>query len=315
MTTVGIPTLELEDIQGGILDPRPSPYVGRYFLLRIDDRHVGRELLRRLIPVVAADAATPDHPRQNVWVNLGFTYQGLKALGVPPDSLDSFAPEFQEGMAARAELLGDVGESAPAHWEAPLGTPDVHVTVACLSPDAARLEAALAPALTAIDELSGVEIVFRQDCYQLPTGRTSFGFKDGISNPQVEGGPPGPPSQERPVKAGEFILGYPDETGNLPPMPYPEVLGRNGTYAVFRKLHTRVAAFRSTSATTRTDRKPRNSSRRRWSDAGRAALHWRSAPTGTTPRWERTRSATTTSSTSTTTSAASSARRARTPGG
>ncbi len=27
-------------------------------------------------------------------------------------------------------------------------------------------------------------------------------------------------------------------------MPRPEVLGRNGTYVVFRKLHQRVAAFR-----------------------------------------------------------------------
>ena len=27
-------------------------------------------------------------------------------------------------------------------------------------------------------------------------------------------------------------------------MPTPDVLGRNGTYVVFRKLHTRVAAYR-----------------------------------------------------------------------
>ena len=27
-------------------------------------------------------------------------------------------------------------------------------------------------------------------------------------------------------------------------MPTPEVLGRNGTYVVFRKLHTKVAAYR-----------------------------------------------------------------------
>ena len=46
------------------------------------------------------------------------------------------------------------------------------------------------------------------------------------------------------MKAGEIILGYPDESGELPPMPTPEVLGRNGTYVVFRKLHTRVAAYR-----------------------------------------------------------------------
>ncbi len=51
-------------------------------------------------------------------------------------------------------------------------------------------------------------------------------------------------SKEKPLKAGEIILGYPDETGELPPMPTPEILGRNGTYVVFRKLHTRVAAYR-----------------------------------------------------------------------
>ena len=37
--------------------------------------------------------------------------------------------------------LGDVGESSPEHWEKPLGSPDVHVALAALSPDAARLQA------------------------------------------------------------------------------------------------------------------------------------------------------------------------------
>ena len=36
--------LELDDIQGGALHPRPSPYVGTHLLLRIDDRAAGREL-------------------------------------------------------------------------------------------------------------------------------------------------------------------------------------------------------------------------------------------------------------------------------
>ena len=94
-------------------------------------------------------------------------------------------------------------------------------------------------------DLAGVELIWRQDCYQLATGRTSFGFKDGIGQPAVEGSgiPPTNP-REKPLKAGEIILGYPDETGELPPMPTPDVLGRNGTYVVFRKLHTRVAAYR-----------------------------------------------------------------------
>src|SRR6266480_951001 len=94
-------------------------------------------------------------------------------------------------------------------------------------------------------ELTGVELIWRQDCYQLPTGRTSFGFKDGIGQPSVEGSglPPSNP-KEKPLKAGAIVLGYPDETGELPPMPSPDVLGRNGTYVVFRKLHTKVAAYR-----------------------------------------------------------------------
>ena len=236
--------LELDDIQSGALHPRPSPYVGTYLLLRIDDRDAGRELVRRLYPVVDSGRPSSD-PSGDAWITVAFTHHGLKALGVPQESLDSFAPEFRQGMAARAAELGDVGESSPANWETPLGTPDVHVALAALSPDAARLETVLERARRTHQELSGVELIWRQDCYQLPTGRTSFGFKDGIGQPTVEGsGIEGSEPDGRPIKAGEFILGYPDETGSLPPMPTPEVLGRNGTYLVFRKLHTRVAAYR-----------------------------------------------------------------------
>jgi len=244
VTATDEPTLELDDIQAGALFERPSPYVGTYLLLRIDDRGDGRELVRRLHRVVtAAHSAPADSPDTSVTV--AFTYTGLQALGVPQASLDSFAPEFREGMAARAAILGDTGESSPEHWEKPLGTGEVHIAVAALSPDPAVLRIAAERAWRAQEELPGVQIIWRQECYQLPTGRTSFGFKDGIGQPTVEGSgrPPSNP-RERPLKAGEILLGYPDETGELPPMPTPPVLGRNGTYVVFRKLHTKVAAYR-----------------------------------------------------------------------
>ncbi len=236
--------LELDDIQFGALHQRPSPYTATYLLVRIDDRQAGRELLRRLRPLVGAARRSLDAARDTS-VTVAFTYQGLRALGVPPASLDSFAPEFRQGMAARAAELGDVGESSPAAWESPLGSPDVHVALAVLAPDAARLSASLERARATYQELRGVEVIWRQDCYQLPTGRTSFGFKDGIGQPAIEGsGMPGTNPMEPPIKAGEFILGYLDETGALPPQPSPEILGRNGTYMAFRKLHTRVAAYR-----------------------------------------------------------------------
>jgi Dyp-type peroxidase family len=166
-------------------------------------------------------------------------------LGVPQDSLDSFAPEFQQGMAARASELRDTGESSPENWEKPLGTSDVHVVLAALAADVQRLHEVLDRARQSYEKLPGIELVWRQDCYALPNEKEPFGFKDGISHPAIEGsGMPGSNPHEQPFKAGEFVLGYRDETGGFPPMPQPGVLGRNGTYAVVRKLHQRVAAFR-----------------------------------------------------------------------
>src|SRR3954453_11744735 len=121
--------LELDDIQSGALYERPSPYVGTYLLLRIDDRRDGRELVRRLHRLVNPAHVWEDHPLGDTSVTVGFTYRGLEALGVPQESLDSFAPEFREGMAARAGILGDVGESSPEHWEKPLGPSEVHVAI------------------------------------------------------------------------------------------------------------------------------------------------------------------------------------------
>lgn len=54
---------------------------------------------------------------------------------MPRASLDTFAWEFRQGMAARAKTLGDVGDSSPENWEAPLGTPDIHVVLTAVAPD------------------------------------------------------------------------------------------------------------------------------------------------------------------------------------
>ena len=149
-------------------------------------------------------------------------------------------------MAARAKALGDTGESSPEHWERRSGRP-TSTSCSSRSPRTRqRLEAALERARAGVPGASpGITAIWRQDCHALPTETEPFGFRDGISHPAIEGsGIPGTNPREQPLKAGEFVLGYPDEMGGIPPMPEPEVLGRNGTYVVFRKLHQRVAAFR-----------------------------------------------------------------------
>ncbi|MFL6229190.1 MAG: Dyp-type peroxidase, partial [Pyrinomonadaceae bacterium] len=243
MSEASNPKLELDDIQSGVLRPRPAPYVATYIALRIDDRDAGRELMRRVSRVVTS-AANPTSPLADTWVSVALTYEGFKALGVPSESLESFSWEFRQGMAARAKDLHDTGESAPENWEKPFGTGDVHAVIVAVSPDEERLEAVLERARKGYREMSGIEAIWRQNCHALPTETEPFGYRDGISHPAIEGsGIPGSNPQEQPLKAGEFVLGYPDEMGGVQKTS-PEVLGRNGTYIVFRKLHQRVAEFR-----------------------------------------------------------------------
>ena len=178
--------LELDDIQSGVLSPRPSPYAATYILLRIDDPKAGRQLMHKLSTVVAS-VGHKTSPAGDAWVSASLTFQGLKALGVPPESLDSFPPEFQQGMAARAHELGDTGESSPENWEKPLGTKDVHVVLTALSPNEQKLESVLVRARKAYQELQGIRAIWSQDCYTSATGKEPFGFRDGISHPAIEG--------------------------------------------------------------------------------------------------------------------------------
>jgi Dyp-type peroxidase family len=235
--------IDASDIQAIVLRPRPKPYRGEYVILRIADAGQGREMLRRIIPHVArADEWwVPSLPG---WLGIAFTFEGLKALGVPQASLDSFPIEFRQGMAARAAILHDVGANAPDNWEQPFGRPYVHVALALYAKDDDSLQQVLALARKAHEDLADVCVVYRMRFGELPEGRNPFGFKDGLHNPHVEGSGPTPADHHASIKAGEFILGYPDEKGETAAVPIPEALRHNGTFVALRKFHMDVAAFR-----------------------------------------------------------------------
>lgn len=236
-----LPTLETEDIQSPILRRRPAPYVGCHVLLHFANTAQGREFLRRLVPhiVSAAQYASAD-----TWAAVALTYSGLQALGVPPSSLDSFPTAFREGMAARAASF-DCEENLPQHWEQPYGSGRIHAALTLLSMSESKWQSKLALARQELQGLPAVQVLAREDFAQVPGGRTPLGYKDGISLPNIRGNDASPIlSPEEPVAAGEFVLGYPGEGGRTVPIPQPDVLGRNGTFAGFRKLHSRVAAFR-----------------------------------------------------------------------
>jgi Dyp-type peroxidase family len=236
------PKLELEDIQSIILRRRPSPYCGCHVLLKIEDASQGREFLNQLRPYVLSAA---EYGRQDTWLAAVVTYAGLVALQVPESSLASFPAAFRDGMAARASSVGDTGESSPEHWDEPYGTGDIHVALTLLSTTNDIFQANLEKARSILASLPGVKLLVREDFAQSPEERTPFGYKDGISFPNIIGNAVSPiVDDEEPIAAGEFIFGYPGEAGRILAMPQPDLLGRNGTFVSFRKLHSKVAAFR-----------------------------------------------------------------------
>jgi len=236
------PTLDLHEIQATVLRPRPAPYVGTHVLIRVDEPQAGRELLRRLTPHI--DSAAGWWTAANAWLSVAISYSGLSALGVPPESLRSFPVAFREGMAARAEQLRDGGVNHPTNWEAPFGTGQVHIGVSAFSDSAEKMRRVLDNARAQYEALPGVKVVLIEPFGAQPGDLNPLGYKDGIDQPAIEGSGLEPlPGQGRPIKAGEFILGYPGEAGVPLPMPQPDILGRNGTYVGVRKYQSRVGAF------------------------------------------------------------------------
>jgi Dyp-type peroxidase family len=240
--------LDFPNIQGFVVRGYRLPAAG-YIFLRIEEPARARALLGEVLDQVITAERWDVKPDSGI--NLALSYEGLRALGLPEASLAAFPAEFRAGMASRAQLLGDVGESAPERWEDCFRTREAHVLVMISAKDGDALAERDQRIRSAIARAGGASVVVTQLGGVLPGGREHFGYADGFSQPAIEGsrfpdhpGAGAPGKEWRPIKAGEFILGYPDEQGALPAAPPPDELGRNGSYLVYRKLHQDVAAFR-----------------------------------------------------------------------
>ena len=169
------------------------------------------------------------------------------------------------GCGAARSVVGDVGPHAPEHWEGGLGGPDIHAMAWLRTDSDQGREEATRIIRAEMEATGGVEIRFVQDTMALAhengigSEGEHFGFADPISQPPIEGADtpsyPGDGVLEadgtwRPLKPGEFLLGYEDEAGpDGTQVPEPFELRLNGTYMVFRKLYQDVAAFRRYLAT------------------------------------------------------------------
>jgi len=258
--------VEWEDVQGIVLsgygDLKRSAYLLWHF--KSGDLQRKRKWLSDLASRLTPSRPAPSSKTQPAR-NLALTASGLRHLGVDEPTLNSFSFEFLEGMAPapgagtsiprRTNILGDLGESSPQHWD--WGgwnekTREIDGLIMLFAEETAINQLIQAEMAAMADIVDDQPIVLRGQLF--PKEREHFGFEDGFSQPKIEGRPKKgkdanskngkfeiKPGAE--VKAGEFLLGYENERKACVSNGRDGDIRRNGTYLVFRQLEQDVPAF------------------------------------------------------------------------
>jgi Dyp-type peroxidase family len=258
------------DVQGFITTAYGHLPCSAYLFLRMHEAGGTRRWLHALEALIATSSPWPTGPGGGTIkpvsaMNVAFTAAGLAASGLPARVLCTFPPEFQEGIdePSRSRVLGDTDGSSPSEWE--LGSQDraFHAVLLLHGQDEAGLDRLCAAQRRLVEQSAGA-VTEVPDSLQLgyrpASEREHFGFHDGIAQPAIAG------IAGHGVPTGEFILGYENHYGVIPPTPVVpgdldpkgllpafanpyhahlglRDLGRNGSFVVYRKLRQDVAAF------------------------------------------------------------------------
>ena len=251
--------IETQDIQGIILKGYSNLPAADFVLLGIKDAAAVKKWLKNNVSAITTGTQKP----QETAMNLAFTFDGLKALGVDAKTMESFPMEMEDGMLTRhkQDYLGDYGTSDPAGWDwGGKKTPSIHVLAMLYSASETVMNAWYAKQKAEL-EANGFTEIKKLDTTVLPERKEHFGFQDGIAQPTIKGlGRSDSPQNT--VATGEFILGYKNEYNQYPKSPVidPKLdkenllnaapdqsdvkdLGRNGSFLVFRQYKQDVVKF------------------------------------------------------------------------
>ena len=206
--------VEFGDIQGILRFGYKHHTEACFLLLRIKDTIAARSWLAQA-PVT--NAVEVQSLPQTI-LQVAFTSEGLRALDVNTDIIDGFSEEFVKGMsgdADRSRRLGDVGASAPQHWQWGNDSQSPHVLLLLYAQPgqlAAWRETVETQCKAGFEQLACLSVT---DFH----GLEPFGFADGISQPAIDW------TRRRVARdqeqdaysnlscLGEFVLGYPNEYG------------------------------------------------------------------------------------------------------
>jgi Dyp-type peroxidase family len=236
---------DLNDVQGLTLQPYRYPKV-RHLLLHCPVGSRTNSFLSALLDSIAA-GETPQADNPGTLTNIALTATGLVAAGLDSADLSRFDPSFVARPEAR--LTGDVpeSESGPSNWwEQTFSPTQIDILVIVHARDHVPLENRTAQILDVARQSELRELIPRRNGERLngqalPSGRLHFGYKDGISHPDICWSDPIAADQ---VNYRHFLLGYADDNVYSSPGSGPmAALVRNSSYLVLRWIYQDVARF------------------------------------------------------------------------
>lgn len=233
-------------VQAGILQAYPeSLNHGCLLLIAFDDRLAAAGFLDAMVNAITSEDA--EYSALNTSLNLAFTADGLRWLGLSPDQLDAFPMEFREGMEARASVLGDVRINHPRRWQLPrrnmelnasgtlkasVNAPQIELSAvhAVVQIRMAGMPISTGSELRAADPLTahvakllaphpGVKLMSVQPLFRNRVGnqtREHFGFVDGLSQPVLDPKQNGMLYNHNQIHLGELLWGYDHQAETAP---------------------------------------------------------------------------------------------------
>lgn len=248
--------LKLADIQGLIVRGYNMNVV-RYFVLHVTDATKAKEFISDLVngESLKITNAKQWDIKPSHCLNIGFTFEGLKALELQADMNEAFGKSgnyqpFINGAIDQACDIGDTGESDPKNWINGLDQKDkTHILLLLFAQERDTLDQKSVELRDKyekqkIQELGCFDGAKLLDRDGKPSDMIHFGYRDGIAQPRVDGFPAnksilcdGQPI----IPAHELVLL--NTKGATYLLPEPHELGKNGSFAAFRVLKQNVASF------------------------------------------------------------------------
>ncbi len=246
-----------------------------FLLLDIVDANAAKQWLEKA-PI---SSATQTNAQPITALQIAFSVEGLRALGLNDAVIDSFSDEFIIGMSgdeSRSRRLDDIDSNAPKHWDWGGNVKNIpHILLLLYAKKdgikAWRKEVQGEHFLKAFKLLKELPTLDIGNIEPFGFDIEPFGFADGISQPQIDWArQQSTDSYKRDrysnlLAVGEIVLGYRNEYGqytqrplidpdpkndifaavlpNAEDQPTLKDFGRNGSYLVLRQLGQDVPGF------------------------------------------------------------------------